>query len=397
MKKKILMVLLVCVSVAAFIMAVVALSSGGRQGIPGETGQQGQTGQPGNTGNPGQDGPTLDEILDAISQALLVRDQIADLPTTITLADRKDVRAARKAFDALTSGQQAWVTNIDVLVAAEARIAELKQARKDALVVVGMIDALPTTITLNHATQIRDARVAFDALSTDAKTLVTNLDVLVAAEAELARLENSLLSLVWEYLPAARNWVDQALAGLDPSIVAQNIVNLVPNAIIDGALTGFLSQTNLRETIMGMISVNTGDFGLPINVTIQLVPGGSSSFLGGMIIVNHDELFDAFLTLASNNTQMLVDLLGQSTDPMVQLLVNALADPTFNIALLLHQDTTPAQQAAMLGPIITDMATTMLVGAIEVAIDNLDVDAVFDTLISILASIPLPNQIYNKS
>ena len=61
--------------------------------------------------------------------AKLVTSQIAALPTTanLTLSHASKVTSARKAYDALTSSQQALVTNISKLEAAEARIAELKR------------------------------------------------------------------------------------------------------------------------------------------------------------------------------------------------------------------------------------------------------------------------------
>jgi len=55
---------------------------------------------------------------------------IDDLPTPVALADKADVEAARAAYDALTSPQQALVTNYNKLQAAEATIAALEKAGK---------------------------------------------------------------------------------------------------------------------------------------------------------------------------------------------------------------------------------------------------------------------------
>lgn len=60
--------------------------------------------------------------------AAAVEETITALPAELTLADKDDVSAARTAFNALTEAQQALVTNVEVLEAAEARIAELEAA-----------------------------------------------------------------------------------------------------------------------------------------------------------------------------------------------------------------------------------------------------------------------------
>ena len=55
-----------------------------------------------------------------------VIDQIEALPQEITLADKESVQAARAAYDALSAEEQAQVTNLEKLTAAEAAIAKLE-------------------------------------------------------------------------------------------------------------------------------------------------------------------------------------------------------------------------------------------------------------------------------
>ena len=55
-----------------------------------------------------------------------VIDQIEALPQEITLADKESVQAARAAYDALSVEEQAQVTNLEKLTAAEAAIAKLE-------------------------------------------------------------------------------------------------------------------------------------------------------------------------------------------------------------------------------------------------------------------------------
>ncbi|MGI6363786.1 MAG: hypothetical protein ACOX21_08625 [Bacillota bacterium] len=54
--------------------------------------------------------------------ANVVINQIAALPEEITLADKNAIEAARSAYEALTPSQQAFVTNLDKLLEAEARL-----------------------------------------------------------------------------------------------------------------------------------------------------------------------------------------------------------------------------------------------------------------------------------
>lgn len=67
-----------------------------------------------------------DEGLYAVSAA------ISKLPETITIRNKKDVAAARELYDSLSESQKAFVTNLDVLVAAEAVIAELDAVTTEA-------------------------------------------------------------------------------------------------------------------------------------------------------------------------------------------------------------------------------------------------------------------------
>ncbi|MBR4868468.1 MAG: hypothetical protein IKU10_04870 [Clostridia bacterium] len=121
-----------------------------------------------------------------------VTDQIAALPSTITLSHKSKVTAARSAYNALTSTQKALVTNLSKLTAAESTIAQLEQAEADeeaAQAVIDKIAALPSTITLSHKSKVTAARSAYNALTSTQKSLVTNLSKLTSAETKIKNLE----------------------------------------------------------------------------------------------------------------------------------------------------------------------------------------------------------------
>ncbi len=130
--------------------------------------------------------PNFDPVANVIQM-------IDRLPETITLEDIDAVREARKAYDALNPQQQARVTNLSKLLAAEEAVGNLSQDDKAALAVMDLISALPDTVTLKDASKVKQARSAYDALSQAQKDKVTNADKLFAAEKTLADLEAAQL------------------------------------------------------------------------------------------------------------------------------------------------------------------------------------------------------------
>ena len=121
--------------------------------------------------------------------AQVVVEQISDLPSRITLDDKAAVESAREAYDALTSDQKAYVTNLSVLTTAEEKIRKLEADIAAAQTVMGRISDLPSEITLADKAAVESVRAAYDALTGDQKALVTNLSVLTGAEAKIRQQE----------------------------------------------------------------------------------------------------------------------------------------------------------------------------------------------------------------
>lgn len=113
---------------------------------------------------------------------------LIDAIGTVTAESGDAIAAARAAYDALTTDQQAKVSNYILLVEAEKAYAELPEvieAQKAADAVEAMIDAIGTVTAENAAdkqAEVEAARAAYDALTDLQKSLVDNLDVLEAAE-----------------------------------------------------------------------------------------------------------------------------------------------------------------------------------------------------------------------
>ena len=111
-------------------------------------------------------------------------EKLIDAIGTVTLDSEEAIKAARGAYDALTDAQKELVGNYQTLLDAEAKLADLQAA--DA--VEKLIDAIGT-VTLDSEEAIKAARGAYDALTDAQKELVGNYQILLDAEAKLAQLK----------------------------------------------------------------------------------------------------------------------------------------------------------------------------------------------------------------
>ncbi|MDD3382294.1 MAG: InlB B-repeat-containing protein [Bacilli bacterium] len=161
------------------------------------------------------DSTSLDALVaaEADIQALLdeaaadaVETLIAALPAVaeLTYQDEADVEAARAAYDALTTAQQALVAtaSLDALEAAEAEMVDvMAQYAIDlaaANVVVDLITALPVPVTLDDETDVDDAETAYNGLTADQKDLVSNYAVLQEAISRIEKLNDPDYQVIFE-------------------------------------------------------------------------------------------------------------------------------------------------------------------------------------------------------
>ena len=113
---------------------------------------------------------------------------------TVTLDSKTTIEAARAAYNALTADQKALVTNYETLTNAETALKALQDAANKAAADKAAADAVTEkiaaigTVTKDSKTAIESARAAYDALTAEQKTLVTNYETLTAAEKALANL-----------------------------------------------------------------------------------------------------------------------------------------------------------------------------------------------------------------
>ena len=101
------------------------------------------------------------------------------------------IEAARSAFDKLGDELKQKVTNIGVLVAAEAAFAQMEST---AAAVDTLIKAIGN-VTVDSKAAIEEARAAYDKLGEEEKKLVNSLSDLEAAEAAYAQMENNAVAV----------------------------------------------------------------------------------------------------------------------------------------------------------------------------------------------------------
>lgn len=132
------------------------------------------------------DGNFTDTCVVTVNDTLVDRAYaLIDAIGEVTKDSGEAIEAARTAFDALTDEQKSRVTNADALSDAE-RAYDVALAAE----VERLINAIGT-VTLDSEDRIQAARDAYDRLTDAQKDLVTNLGTLQAAEATLQKLKDA--------------------------------------------------------------------------------------------------------------------------------------------------------------------------------------------------------------
>lgn len=122
----------------------------------------------------------------------------------VSSSSRGLISSVRNQYNALEETAKGYVTNYDVLTAAEAQLAALdaeaaaaaadQQAQSQAQPVIDAINhnLVNQPITLDKKGTVQEIRRQYDALSDAAKAKVTNYSVLTGAEQTIAALENGM-------------------------------------------------------------------------------------------------------------------------------------------------------------------------------------------------------------
>lgn len=131
---------------------------------------------------------------ESLNEVEKVTSLIGNLSEELTLQDEAAVLEAREAYEKLEEEQKRQVENYQILLQAEASIARLKEDQQAAQEVTEKILALGT-ISLESEQAIQEAREAYNSLNTDQKALIDKNVVrqLEEAEQKLAALQESAI------------------------------------------------------------------------------------------------------------------------------------------------------------------------------------------------------------
>lgn len=157
---------------------------------------------------------------------------------TVTLESGNAISEARAAYNALTGEQQSLVINYNTLVNAEKTFAALQQGalnKEAADKVIAKIDSIGD-VTIEKESLITEARDSYNALTTEQKRLVTNLNVLIAAESQLSILKNDFL-----FEDGATGIALRAASGVVPLDTVMRVTVIESGKIYDAVTKEFKS------------------------------------------------------------------------------------------------------------------------------------------------------------
>jgi len=129
------------------------------------------------------------EVIASLKQQIEdVKADIDRLPAEITLDDKDAVEEIYDNYNGLTAEQQALVTNIDKLNSAKTKIEKIENDIAIAEEFDADAEALGD-VTLDDEDAVKDLREKYTALTNDQKAYVTTLEILVAAEEKIVDLK----------------------------------------------------------------------------------------------------------------------------------------------------------------------------------------------------------------
>lgn len=141
---------------------------------------------------------TLEQIAGDKAEADKVIALINAIPSKIDSGAEQSVKDAADAYNALTSAQKKYVSNVSRLEAAEKALADWKKQQEEiakdkeaAKKVSDLIEKLSATVTLDDKAAASEARKQYNLLTASQKGYVDNYEKLQSAEAVIAKLEEA--------------------------------------------------------------------------------------------------------------------------------------------------------------------------------------------------------------
>ena len=186
--------------------------------------------------------------------AKMVDDMIVAIGS-VTLDSEKAITDARNAYIELTQAQKTYVTKLAVLEKSEADLKALKeqvakeQADKEAAKAVEDMIANLGEVTIENEESIVAVRTAYDNLTEAQKNWVTNLELLIKAETDLATIKADIAAKEAADKAAAKTVVD-AIAALTGEVTKELVQQVAEvRALYDG-LTDIQKSYVTNESLL---------------------------------------------------------------------------------------------------------------------------------------------------
>lgn len=119
---------------------------------------------------------------------------ITKLPSEMTLIKQQEIDSILQEIDKLSTVEQAYLKNYDVLLVIQENLADFQeQELKKIKNIILSIQALPSTqkLTLNYEGIVEELQQAYEHLTKEQKSKVTNIDKLISVQQQMKTLQNS--------------------------------------------------------------------------------------------------------------------------------------------------------------------------------------------------------------
>lgn len=234
----------------------------------------------------------------------------------VTLSSQEIIAKANNAYDALSNEQKKLVNNSEDLLSAADQLSDLKiDAAETKISAIG-------TIMLDSENKIKDAREAYDALSDEEKAKVVKYTDLINAEAEYEKLSIvnciSLINAIGTVSLNSKGQIDEAKRAYD-SLSNESKSKITNYSTLKNADQKYMrlvkEEEDRKKTINPGDSFKTSNWEViykKTNITAKILPNSTSGYYMYYYADDDETFIDIVLQIKNVNTDILgiEDMIG---------------------------------------------------------------------------------------
>lgn len=206
----------------------------------------------------------------------------------------------------VTVGQSAYITNYDEITSTPQDEAES---------VVALISTIPSSLTLKDESLVNQVKTLYDNLSDEAKTYVTNYNVLETALQEISKLKAALEALRQEAITSLSSGIDLNDYSSDNQIVISNIIkkatNSINNAVDEAEINQIVLSTKAEISLVKTMEQELDEYYQSEYQKFESSINLSDYSIDNQGLINNifDSIKEEYETLKSNNqvTKIAID------------------------------------------------------------------------------------------